>query len=614
MFRKLAVLFLAAAFLIPVSASVEKEWDVPITKMSGFIVSSTGDALIASSFGDSVYYINSTGDVLWKKDFDGGLLAVHAAEINRDGHDEVIASYGDTRSGGSTAGSRGFLAAFDYNKGGQLWGFPDIKITTGSTTVVGCITSGDTNLDGRPEIITGSEKSITRFDRLGKQEWSFYAGERIDNVFLADVDGDGYKDAVGSSGKGIYVVNNTGNLAAEISFKNGIKSIFVTDNALAVSTYDNHIYMLKFPIDFSSANTSVIQKNGDNFTVFMIEDLAARACWDYESSDGIEDVMMMNFKDGGSEGVAAVTEKGTFLIDKTGEVMWSIGVGGKKLTSANLYNDGKKYVVAADSKGFFAVDENGVLAWKYDMGGITGIKASDTDSDGRDELVVGTGAGITLFDVNESYIKKSHAAGYLKLAEKYLEEKDYANAKENARNAKDIYTELNDTAGRRSVDYIVSQIDERIKAEKASAASKNHETAQTYYDLGNYETALKYADIAKAIYMEINDSEGITKCDDFIRRVQEEANRTQTPQQPSGGTFIAEEEHGLPTAEIITILVVVLALIYLLKGGREKPKEPAPQEDESDIDEDYIDEILGSDKKNSPCEFLCPIIKYSYTL
>lgn len=580
---KIVIFFAALVLLMPVSASVEKRWEVPIPRIHEFVVLADG-SIVTTSFGNTIYYINKTGGVVWQKEFNKELFAVQATDLNRDGHDEVIVSYGDTKTGGVSVG---FLKAFDRS-GRELWRFPPERIGVGSTTIVRNICLGDLNNDNYMEILCGSESSISLFDSIGSKKWSFNAKDTISRVFTADVDGDGYDEAIGISEKKIYILNSEGNLTLALFLKNGINSAFVTDQAIAISTYDKYLYVFNFPLDFSKVNTTIVQQGSQKFTAFAIENMADVDGWQYEPAEIVEDIMISDINKDGLYDTAFVTKNGMFLMDKEGALSWSIRNGGKRITTANLYGDGTLYIVAANSSILFAVNMDGKTEWDYDLEGITGIKALDVDSDGLDELVVSTENAIILLATEKTKIKKKQAINYLQIAEKYLGEKDYINAKASVFKAKDIYTKINDSAGQNAANSIISRIEMAAADEKRAEADKNYGLAELYYTGENYENAKIYAGLARSEYEEINDTQGVAKCDKLSLLISNASNKTLV--QPlvlveTPINVVNSPEYDI--ASVFIILGILFGILFIFFYIAKKKRKPKEKPKESKLGEKY---------------------------
>jgi poly-gamma-glutamate capsule biosynthesis protein CapA/YwtB (metallophosphatase superfamily) len=198
------------------------------------------------AFGDTVYVLNGDGSLLWKRPTSGSVHSVWVGDLDNDGGGEVIAGAEEAyawRADGSQLwrrqtgayvdqvcvgnigheGSEWILAATGYAyasasaldpEGRLAWEY-DPEASPTSMLVL------DADRDGRDEVLAAScDGTISLVDRSGSAVWTCRPGGPVNDLALADVNGDGVLEAVVGTGDyfcsgGVYVldIGNGGVLA-----------------------------------------------------------------------------------------------------------------------------------------------------------------------------------------------------------------------------------------------------------------------------------------------------------------------------------------------------------------------------------------------------------------
>ncbi len=292
------------------------------------------------------------------------------------------------------------------------------------------------NLDSDPqkEILLYDPRLYCIDGRTGEVQWSFTAKSITFDPLLADLDGDGVKEIIGLSRRGIYIISSDGKLEGAISIPNGIywplgyaagdvdgdgREEFLLSRGSEILVFKGASLFRKYEIEpgyritsltladldgegskeLVITSTSGIGKregelwvlNGDGKLVWRKDfqfEVTAPCLTDLNGDGALELVFGLT-----SFSLAATTGNLTAL-DKEGNVIWSSPSSVMaKPTCADIDGDGEVEVLATDLGGdlISVGGEDGSLEWSVWLLAIETPSVGDVDGDGKLEVVVSSG-------------------------------------------------------------------------------------------------------------------------------------------------------------------------------------------------------------------------------
>jgi|GEM_PF-165160 len=191
----------------------QRRFDIEITptmlRIANLTPAELPELLGYDAWGAAVAAIGSDGSTLWTEASGDGIDDVWAADINDDGHDEVIVGY----NGGTG------LHVFS-NTGVRLW-----KNTTIGN--VWHVTAGDVTGDGKTEIVTTSAQGqVHLFDVNGERQVDLESTTYASMVRVGRVAPDSTADSIyvvgsGDDGEEVVALDETGNELWTLSLAGG---------------------------------------------------------------------------------------------------------------------------------------------------------------------------------------------------------------------------------------------------------------------------------------------------------------------------------------------------------------------------------------------------------
>jgi len=182
---------------------------------------------------------------------------------------------------------------------------------------------------------------------------------------------------------------------------------------------------------------------------------------------------------------------------------------------ADMDSDGTKdIVVGCEDGNIYIYDSNGINTWYYPTGApVYYLKPLDIDENGYMDAVVGSTFNVSLYEMNVDYVLRQSAGAFYDKAQGYADAADYTIAMIYATKAKDIYLQIRDSEGISRTDVLISEISDELKARKKFEADMLYDRAVAAYARNDANNSLLYLAAARAIYVDIRDTVGVNKCD-----------------------------------------------------------------------------------------------------
>ncbi len=219
----------------------------------------------------------------------------------------------------------------------------------------------------------------------------------------------------------------------------------------------------------------------------------------------------------------ATNVNGIALIEREGRKIWDYRVKGDIIRDFYIKNidlDKEKEILVASPNKIYVVDKDGSLKREFWVpGGIEGILSTDLNNDSYPEIIIASGDTLYDYEISKRGIIEQNATIYYSLAEKNYERGDYQKAGEFIRVARVLYSEINDSEGISNCDSLLKKVEEGINKGKLVEAQSLYNRAIMRYTLNDYPNARMLAERARHLYIEIGDSGGIEMCSSLIEDI-----------------------------------------------------------------------------------------------
>lgn len=226
--------------------------------------------------------------------------------------------------------------------------------------------------------------------------------------------------------------------------------------------------------------------------------------WAYDTGTQIGAVYAEDINGDSLKEILAVSENNTLLALTTGgDLQWSTHLASIKPTiaSADLDGDGYNEAIVASGNIVYAYNQTGQEIWEQDLDyPIIQIKAAPL-IDEQQTLVVLGARTTTTYDINPDYIKNKKAQNHLNAAKKYVINRTFDTAAEEAQTAYDLLTQLKDNQTAEEAQKIIQDSDMNIQA------ATSYDNAVQLYAHGNYTPAKEAAVTAEKLYLQLGDSD-----------------------------------------------------------------------------------------------------------
>jgi len=307
-------------------------------------------------------------ECLWTYRDRGAFLSLHAADLDGDGAEEVV------------AGGRG-AAVCAVKEGKTLWRF-----RTGGE--IRSVWAADLENDGKPEVIAGSaDTKVYVLDAEGRKRWDFeiplyYRTPMLKTVFAADINGDGKLEVIaGAESWRYYAFTHDGK---ELWHQMTVHSS--TQGCAADLDGDGRAEVLA----------------GTEYHSWHCIDGSGEIRWSYHPKTGprTNSVAAGDVDGDGLKEVAfAGADTYIHLLKATGELLWQFSTGDEvtQVVMADVDGDGADEVVASSmSFNVYVIKGDGkTQLWRTDLREVVRcIAVADFNGDGRPEVAAGTDDGV----------------------------------------------------------------------------------------------------------------------------------------------------------------------------------------------------------------------------
>lgn len=378
-----------------------------------------------------------------------------------------------------------------------------------------------------------------------------HADEEINIVYLTDLDKDKNLDILVSSkiwGTGVnvhkfYILERDIERGFDY-YKNRFKwvyedagmiqEIYALNNEIISASLDGNIYIfdnagnLKKNYDLGESIWGIFPADVDNDSLTEIVAGSFRGIsliygngirWKYKTGGRILDVFSEDFDNDNYKEIIAVSDDYLYLLRMNGSLIWN-----KKIE--NPVGTGALDIDNDSKKEIIAVSRNGSIYFLGINGSvewkshIEDIILSAYTVD--EKLFVGGDKNAYVFDLNKDYVRNLDAENYYSKSYDYYIKNDYENSGIYAEKAKEIYLEINNTDGILKSGYMLILTKQNLTSEeKKRVGDLYYDNAVKYLNSNKFEDALLYAERSLRIYSGINYSEGSRRSNLLISEINE---------------------------------------------------------------------------------------------
>lgn len=424
------------------------------------------------------------------------------------------------------------------------------------------------NIHEKPEILYKISRNMgdVYMIKYGAKEpvkW-LAVGEWVRDIKAEDLNGDSVPELlVASGGSNIDYIEkvttgvnpDTGNATyirnfTESRYDTGSILVFLSNRSLAVSYRTNNVLWYVLPVYLQKANGLVVVSGSSDISLWALDGTTVSTFKSLDTTYTIETVLSDKISQGKAKEFlvwfSSPSVEGAYLLDLDGIMLWQYRSPSRNMRgifSLNLDIDAGKEVVLATAQNIYVLNGAGKLKWSYVLPTpVDRVIVTDLGENKYTDFVMSSGKKILVYETNEKFIKAQLAATYYQEARDNYMAGKYPEALINLTSAKEIYSQLSDSEGLTAVDSLFLTINSGVKDVRKETALSLYKKARSEYYLGKYADAKEFLLKAKDIYAEAGDTDGVTRCDDFLNEMSKSlATQASTTTIPEDVSTIPDE-------------------------------------------------------------------------
>jgi hypothetical protein len=286
---------------------------------------------------------------------------------------------------------------------------------------------------------------------------------------------------------------------------------------------DNNVRVV-YAADVNLDGINEILVGSDNGLLYLFN-RSGRLLWRHNNTAGVVAVSVASFSKPKEKNIVVGFNDGSIeFLNAKGEIQWKAKI--KKSVEAmdisDLDSDGEQEIIVGSvDNNIYIYDETGVNEWYYPVGApVYYLKPLDVDGNGYMELVIGSPNNLTLYEMNVEYVLGQSADSFYDKASRYFSLSDYTMSMIYAKKARDIYMEINNAEGITRCDVLIKKLNDEFKTLKKMDADSQYERAIAAYGRNDINTSLVFLEGARRIYAELLDTVGINKCETLKQEIE----------------------------------------------------------------------------------------------
>lgn len=456
----------------------------------------------------------------------------------------------------------GFVSAEDYQPLELEWMYPiktdDIKVL-------------DLDKDGFNEIYASSiqkrDSCVYTFNEIGKLEKRNcvpkfsnplypHADENIKIIYVDDLDSDGILDICAASKIIGTAVNINKVYGIRREYEPGI----------------GYRYKRKWEFTTRQSVTSIFSEdiNNNGIKEFIVSSLDFNVYifnkWggldrEYTLESGVWDIYATKFLNSSAK-IVAGSLNGVSLIDYGG-VKWTYPTDSRiSEVYINSYKYGSRILAISENSDLYMLSQHGRKLWQKHIPNLVDSLIGDLNNDGASEIIVGTNNkiiflddngnveheqimdddilsiklynnklyigcnnGIYVFKSNPDFFINRNAEKLYSIAYQYYVQGKYELAKKYAEISKRGFSDVNNEDGIQRCNFILSAVGTVTTVmDLVEIANDYFAKSRKFFDKADYERAELYAKMALDIYVNVGNADNAIKCDEFLQEIRERIN------------------------------------------------------------------------------------------
>ncbi len=555
---KFKILFFLILLLLSGVSSLslfEEEWKYhtgAIREIFFEDLDSDGYQEIVSWAGDTIVALDLDGSKLWgfsKED----VLSVDVVDLDDNGRKETVVTSG--RSIGGT--DRSFLWILD-NDGKVILKYPASQVAL--TILLKSVRALDLDNNKYKEIIVGTSGGVCVFnDEYSEILWHNRdeLEEHIEKLVIGNIVGDVNEEILAQANTGVYLVNYDGGVEWGYPIYEGIKEIKL-----------GNIYQIdrQEVVVLSSKELFILDGKGN---------LSKKT----ETPEGAESLFVENLDVDFADEIILTAEKVIYLLDDDLKLKAEYSFSDEEEIRAvfleNFDLDSEEEIMVFTNKKLYGFWKNLTLKFKFTLP-YSAYRVFSLDSYSQKILLNSEGVTYS-FQINENFWEEKRGDEFYQKALHYFNSSDYDNAKSYLNRAMENYQEAETLLGILKCRELSKKIESKEHGEKIKIAEDYYEKGVRFYNQSLYENATHYLNLAKKLFLEIKDVEGILTCQALLLKIKEMKTSTTLTSTTSIITTTTLEEKPQPDNSgklilgfLILLLMVVLFIFILRKKWRRK--------------------------------------------
>ncbi|MFH0861318.1 MAG: FG-GAP-like repeat-containing protein [Candidatus Altiarchaeota archaeon] len=454
--------------------------------------------LVSASFVSS--QASAPLELVWSQHLVSGANGITLLDFDRDGREEIYTVSLDP--------SRSLITAYDLN-GTLLWDTvvekPNVYLYPSEEIVL--VEVGDLDDDGDFDILAGSQirsgsanmHFLYRIERererglnklYNRVKWTF-EDSRLPTSVRIRVLNDTKTIVFSSNDFNIYHLDANGNLLSSMNLGVSVWDIWCGN---LDSDFDHEIVAGTF------TGISLLDNGGVN--------------WTYSSGERMQSVLADDLLYDNRSEILAASKTTLYLLNLAGEKIWSTSINDltSNLLATDLEGDGRKEILVGSGNVLFLFDNTGTIKWRYTVENkILHLLVADINGDSRVDILIGTNRGLDVYRLDQRYLMRESAELYYNLALEKHGSGDYVGSVVSLKESIELYTSLNDTDMISLLEQTLEDYEDDLENNNLfQAAGENLMKARAYVSVNDFENATKHLTEAARIYEKLGDASGLT--------------------------------------------------------------------------------------------------------
>ncbi len=298
------------------------------------------------------------------------------------------------------------------------------------------------------------------------------------------------------------------------------------------------------PVDVNSDGLTDVLAG--TFRSISVIDSSGRLMWSYPTDERIWSVYAADLDGNTGNEVVGVSEGDEiYILDSKGKLESRFSLAGVTagVIIADFDKNGKAEIITASKDGnIYAFNNDQRQAWNYSMDNLvkewnyspneviqfiyltTFSDGASSGDPGEKTLLVGTSKALYSFRINQDYVDNKKAEDYCNMAFEYYTNRNLDESIKYANLAREIFVRLKNREGFMMCDKLLLWGENVTVSDRKALADEYLDKARKLYKRDVLGNATSYAESAREIYMELNLLTDIMDCDLLLANIKKRRN------------------------------------------------------------------------------------------